>query len=141
MKHVRKILIVLFAMVLLLPLVAVTAQAVTIRSFVGYSAFVVVSSSMEPVMRPGDVILVRQVDGREIEIGDDVTFIRDAQGTVVTHRVIAREVRDGTVWFTTQGVNNRYPDAPIPAWNVIGRVVCVLPRWIGWPLGRILMWF
>ena len=71
---------------------------------------VVTSGSMEPAMPAHSLILVQEIDPRDVRIGDIITF--DPPGPIgrVTHRVVAR-ARSGLHWyFTTKGDANPAPD-------------------------------
>ena len=91
----------------------------------------VLTTSMEPAIPRGRVVVVSQrVSAAEIEVDDIVTFIRDQHGTIITHRVVEIETCEYlSFWFTTQGDNNQFPDAPFPAPHLIGRVRTTLPGW------------
>jgi signal peptidase len=94
-------------------------------------SYVVLSGSMaaepEPVINPGDVVVVSRVDPGEIASGDIITFSRDG-GTPTTHRVVDVRTSDGTPVFTTKGDNNEEADPqPVTADQVVGRVSFVIP--------------
>ena len=79
----------------------------------------VVSSSMAPWLLPGDeVTLLRQPLSR-LRCGDLVVVQRSAD--FVTHRLIL--VKSGKVY--TKGDRLPYLDAPVPAEQVLGRVVAI----------------
>lgn len=93
---------------------------------------VVLTGSMEPGIRPGDVVLIRKIS-KESEIyglkeEDVINFSRE--NFTVTHR-IKEVLRDeaGNISFCTQGDNNPAADvdAVIPN-NVNGIVVGVVPK-------------
>jgi signal peptidase len=100
------------------------------KMFMGYSYFTVLTSSMQDEIPKGSLILVRQTNPQEFEIGDNITFMRDA-ATSVTHKIIDiyENYQDsGARGFQTKGVNNTNPDKEIVyEANVVGRVILVLP--------------
>ena len=78
--------------------------------------FTVVTGSMEPVYKVGDVVISKEVDPSTINEGDDVVYLgekNDFKDKIVTHRVIKIENKDGEYYFTTKGVNNDYSDPVI----------------------------
>lgn len=90
-------------------------------------SYVVLSGSMEPALSPGDVVVVYGVSPAAVEEGDVITYQRDDQDVVVTHRVV-EVVRsdDGQRLFRTRGDANEEPDAePVPADAVTGRIPAV----------------
>ena len=53
----------------------------------GFRVFTVLSGSMEPTYHVGSLIYVKDVDYRQLEAGDVITFMLD-ENTVATHRII-----------------------------------------------------
>lgn len=95
-------------------------------SFAGYTAQIVLTSSMEEVIPKGSLVISEQVDPSTLQIGDDITYLV-SQTTTITHRIIGITERyedTGQRGFQTQGVMNDAPDKElVPAGNVIGKVV------------------
>lgn len=91
----------------------------------------VMTSSMEPELPVGSLLIIVPSEYDDIHIGDDITFVRDEKLTLVTHRVIAKD--DTTQKITTQGIANNTADAPTSYQNVVGRVVMHIPC-IGYPV-------
>jgi signal peptidase len=80
----------------------------------GYQMYFIRTGSMEPYLEPGDVIISKKYDGRELVSGEngDVITYRGSIGNraeLITHRVI--EV-DGDE-IITQGDANNIADSPI----------------------------
>lgn len=83
---------------------------------------VVYGGSMQPEINGGDLAIVKNVDPREIVVGEVITFYTD--GKFVTHRVVD-VLPNG---FVTKGDANNAPDIdPVYSNNVIGKVVFVVP--------------
>ncbi|MCL2865745.1 MAG: signal peptidase I, partial [Lachnospiraceae bacterium] len=96
------------------------------RHIAGFSAMRVLTGSMQSEIPQHSFIITRQVDPREIRVGDDITFMVSETRTV-THRVILiyEDYQDtGQRGFQTQGIENPTPDGEIvrPE-NIVGRVV------------------
>lgn len=91
-------------------------------------SYVVLSSSMEPTISPGDVVIVSETDPTTIAAGDVITYRQSASGTPITHRVLdVVETENGLV-FETKGDANEDPDPkPVDANAVIGTVVFTIP--------------
>lgn len=98
----------------------------SVRTFAGFSAFTVLSGSMEKEIPKGSLILVRQVDPNTLQVGDDITYMKDAE-TTITHRIveiIEDDPQTGQRFFRTQGIMNAEPDQElVAAVNVVGKVV------------------
>lgn len=90
---------------------------------------VIVTGSMEPMIKPGDVVMVEKLEGTEVREGDVIQFRLDK--ILVTHRVIA--ITEGSSrQFITKGDNNNSPDLePVDTAQVKGRVIRVVPK-VGW---------
>ena len=91
-----------------------------------YRMFTVVTGSMDPVYKVGEVVISKEVDPSTIKKGDDVVYLgekNDFKDKIVTHRVIKIENKDGEYYFTTKGVNNDYSDPVISSNQIYGKVV------------------
>lgn len=95
-------------------------------SFAGFSAFTVLTSSMESEIPKGSLVITKRVSANDLQIGDDITYMIN-ENTTVTHRIIGitEQYQDtGRRAFETKGVENKDPDEKIvPAANVVGKVV------------------
>ena len=94
----------------------------------GFSLMIVLSGSMEPVMMPGDVVVVAPVDPDSVAPGDIVSFWRHTseKDIIVTHRVIGIDAEGGT--FVTKGDNNNVADnVLLEKDDVIGKAVFLIP--------------
>ncbi len=79
----------------------------------------VISGSMEPLIRPGDIVVTQPMENAPLRPGDVVVVQR---GTAwVTHRVL-RAVASGC---STQGDNSWLPDEPVALADVVGCVVSI----------------
>ena len=96
-----------------------------VPDFAGVLPLIVLSDSMYPEIKGGDLIICKTIDGEDVEVGNIVSFYDPAGNgvTVVTHEVIERVVEDdGKVFFRTQGKNNNTADQIlVPMENVIAR--------------------
>jgi len=111
----------------------------------GYSFMNVMTWSMESAIPQGSMVIIRQVDPATIQIGDDITYTKDAE-TSVTHRVIGITENfegSGERGFETQGVDNDTPDfAIVPAVHVAGMVKAHIPKvgnWLEWLRGNLTL--
>lgn len=79
----------------------------------------------------GDLLLIRGVNPESLKVGDVIVY--EKGGTLIAHRILAVENRDGEIHFRTKGDGNPAPDiGSIPASSVRGKVVLVVPN-LGWP--------
>ena len=126
-KVVGWILTALLIVVLVFCVIVVVRVKNTNKPFLfGYATFYVVSGSMDPTIKVGDVILIERVSSPEdLEKGDIITFHGrggNLAGKVVTHRIISDGVVNGKI--TTCGdANHGIADDPITYDDVIGRYV------------------
>ena len=82
----------------------------------GYTYLEVVSGSMEPTIKIGDLILINtNIDNYDYHVDDIITF-RDEAGSLVTHRII--KVEENTV--VTQGDANNAIDGDILKKDIVG---------------------
>ena len=101
----------------------------------GKIPFIVLSPSMEPQIKSGDIIICQKIDPKTVQVGDVISFY-DPAGTgtsVVTHKVIERIEKDGKLFFRTQGINNSTPDRlPVSEDKVIAEYTGVRFALIGY---------
>ncbi len=102
---------------------------------------VVLTGSMEPELHVGSLLVIMPAEYDDIAIGDDITFVRDEELNLVTHRVIAKD--DENMTITTKGIANNIPDKPTIYENVLGKVRLSIPLigyigvWLSTPSGII----
>jgi signal peptidase len=99
----------------------------------GHPVMSVLSGSMSPVIRTGDLIVddpVTAAQAEHLQVGQIVSF-REAPGStsVITHRIVAVQVHDGMVSYVTKGDANNAADTPArPASDVVGVFSSDIPR-------------
>ncbi len=118
----------------LLGLVMLLALAtVVIPKLTGSTPLAILTSSMEPSLPPGTLIVVKPTPAEDVHVGDVVTHqFRSGDPAVVSHRVI--EITDSSAGgrtFVTQGDNNARPDAEMVPEQLRGVVWYSVP-FIGW---------
>lgn len=95
-------------------------------SLAGYRIFTVVTESMVPKYKVGDVILVKEEEKTNIQVGDDVTYmgkIGSYADKIVTHQVIEIEMgNDGLLKFHTKGIANEDEDPLVSEEQIYGVV-------------------
>jgi len=103
-------------------------------SVLGHPLLVVLSGSMTPTFRTGDVIIDHQVTAAQaghLHVGQIITFRSSTDSNqVLTHRILAVKTgSDGSVAYQTKGDANNAPDSELrPAANVIGLYQARIPR-------------
>lgn len=124
------LLIITFLLVILL--IVTRIQGKTPRVF-GYQLLRVSSSSMEPKLMVGDIILSKSIkDIESVEVGDIITYkgIKGSfAGKLITHEVVGAPAleSDGKFYLQTMGFANSYPDPVISEDQVVGEMVCEVP--------------
>ena len=94
------------------------------------------SHPFEHTLHLGDLIVVQGIAPEEIKVGpapygDIIVFRQQSGGELIVHRAIANDTVAGQLFFTTRGDGNTVQDpTPIPAGNVVGKVVMRVP-WVG----------
>ncbi len=132
--------------------------------FVGFSSIVlgwqfntVMSGSMDPTLKVGDIIVSQPANPEAIEVGDIITYYSPQLGKTIVHRVIEKHVGsevyassrpngDSQLYLKTQGDANENPDPEVvPAQNVVGKVGFHVPflghvlQSLKTPLGTVLL--
>lgn len=98
-----------------------------------FDAYVIVSPSMVPTIKIDDAIVVRREEGKNLEVGDIITFSSSDPsypGLTVTHRIVGKELSSsGKYLFRTKGDNNSIMDPSIvDENNVYGKVILKIPK-------------
>ncbi|XP_051196448.1 uncharacterized protein [Lolium perenne] len=130
-----------FLLVALVSLMLIPKGAMLVTG-VESPAMVVISGSMEPALKKGDMVFVHNMSNEPIREGEIVIFRVPGGEHPIVHRVIkVRELRDtGEIQILTKGDNNSVDDRFLYAdgqlWlqpqDIIGRVAGHLP-YVGWP--------
>lgn len=127
--------------ILLIPLlmynISLIIQAVTnptkTPNFFGIKTYVIVSGSMEPELNIGDIVIAKEVEADELQIGDIISF-RQGQ-SIITHRIVAINQEDEKTTYTTKGDNNNTEDTNLVEINLIeGKMIKKVPK-----IGKISM--
>ena len=118
--------------VILVPMLIINCTLI-IKSFInkdevpnigGVLPLIVLTDSMDPDIKSGDIIICQQTEAESIAVGDDISFFDPAgNGTsIVTHRVIEIVKEDGQIFFRTKGTNNNTEDRVlVPADKLVGK--------------------
>ncbi len=117
---------------------------VIIPKLSGGAALTVLTGSMEPTFKPGDVVVVEGVKQADVctafSVGDIVTYFpKPSDPVLISHRVVAKTIGDfddGTSCrLVTQGDNNSSTDEPISPAQVRGKFMYGVPK-----LGYVKQW-
>ena len=79
-----------------------------IPDFFGYKSFIIVSKSMEPNLKIGDAIFIKEVNENKINVNDIISF-HDGED-INTHRIKEISEENGIKYYTTKGDNNKKQD-------------------------------
>ena len=93
------------------------------RSIGGFRVFTIITGSMEPELKVGDVILVKEATFEELKLKDVITYESDDKGTegmIITHRII--DIDKESKKIITKGDANDVEDPAIDSSQVYGKV-------------------
>lgn len=95
---------------------------------------VIITGSMEPQIKPGDVILVKKITAMEdiekLSINDVIQFQRD--GVLISHRIIEIKKDDKGLVYKTKGDNNSGADVElVHPQDIKGTIKYNVPK-VGW---------
>jgi signal peptidase len=94
-----------------------------VPDFGGYLPLIVLTDSMYPDIKSGDLIICKTIDPNDVKEDMVISFFDpEGNGTaVVTHKVVEVLEQDGKRSFRTAGINNNTADRlPVPAENLVG---------------------
>lgn len=139
MKILKKLVSILSAIIFIICLALLAVVIVTPKSengakvvnVAGYSIMSVLTGSMEPNYKVGDIVIVKKTDTDELKNKDVITFYSsdpDMEGQIVTHRIIDITEENGQRLFETKGDNNKIADIEkVEENDVIGKVEGRIP--------------
>lgn len=109
--------------------VAVAVLLVLLRAS-GWRPLVVLSDSMVPAVRRGDVVLVSSVLAKDVRPGQVITFAAPSgrRGRTITHRIVDARREGDVLRFVTRGDANDAPERwSVPASGRLGLVRLTVP--------------
>ena len=116
------------ALIVLVGVVLGIVLAVNFGPALGHELIVVRGGSMEPAIGLGSVIDIVHVQPADLRPGDVVT-LKDAAGTLLSHRVNRVVSLPDGIYIETKGDANATPEAVlVPASQVVGRVDASIPK-------------
>ena len=96
-------------------------------SFLNYRIFTVVTGSMEPKYKIGDVLIAKAKDPSKVKIGDAISYLAtkgEVRNNVVTHEVVnITKDENGKYIFHTKGLTNLIEDPIVQEEQLYGVVV------------------
>lgn len=107
--------------------VIVMCSLLVLPEMAGFHMYHVISGSMEPTIKVGSLLYVREGKAEEIEEDDIIAFYSSLEdGSIITHRVVKNNVVSGT--FKTKGdANDKEDPTPVSYQNFIGKVTVKIP--------------
>ncbi|WP_078381954.1 signal peptidase I [Sutcliffiella halmapala] len=97
-------------------------------SIFGFKPLTVLSNSMVPAFKAGDVIIIREIEADLLEQGDIISFFNEEQ-TLITHRITSIAEENGERYFYTKGDNNNTVDEDVTvASMILGKEMFNIPN-------------
>lgn len=134
MKILKKLASIFSAIIFVICLALLAVVIITPKSengskvvnIAGYSIMTVLTGSMEPDYKVGDIVIVKKTVTDELKVKDVITFYYNdptMEGQIVTHRIIDITEENGQRLFETKGDNNQIADLEkVEEGDVIGKV-------------------
>ena len=115
-ETIKKVVNILLVILVLLFVLIVCMQRFSNNrlSFFNYRMFTVVTGSMEPRYKVGDVLIAKERDPEKVKVGDTISYLGEVgqfKDKVITHEVIEIEKNEkGEILFHTKGLSNIIED-------------------------------
>ena len=130
-RHIALTVVFAVLCVILIPILVINVTLIIksytnsdeVPKFGGYCPLIVLTGSMEPEIKSGDLIVCKQIDGEQVKVDDVIAFFDPASNnnSVLTHRVVEIVTEDGSLSFKTKGDANNAADSDlVPADNLVG---------------------
>lgn len=81
-----------------------------VPDIMGIKPFIVLTGSMEPTIKAGDLVMVKEVEIQELKQGDIIAFRHTREDVVLIHRIVRIDTKDGETILKTKGDNNQTED-------------------------------
>lgn len=97
-------------------------------SFAGYQIYNVLGGSMEPAIKKGSVVVLKQVNPESLLIDDVITFknINDSN-ELITHRIVSINNENGLSFITRGDANDVNDSLPVIADDIVGKTNFSIP--------------
>lgn len=117
--------------IILIPILVINLTLITksymnqgeVPSIGGVFPLIVLTDSMQPEIKSGDLIICHTVKADEVQVNDVISFF-DPEGngtSIVTHRVVEVLQEEEGIFFRTRGDNNNTDDRElVPEENLVG---------------------
>ncbi|MBR3696831.1 MAG: signal peptidase I [Clostridia bacterium] len=93
----------------------------------GFKPFIVLSGSMEPTIKTGDIVIIKNCDKDKLKTGDIIAY--KSGKSIITHRIDSVIEEDGEKKFITKGDNNNAEDKnPVSISSVEGIFIRRIPK-------------
>lgn len=128
LKIIGKIIYILLYVIILVTLLVVVIQRFSNNNITiaGFRVFNVATGSMVPEYNVGDIIVSKEIDPNDLQVGDNIVYKgekQDFKDKIVTHQIIEKREENGKIYFTTKGIANEEPDPEISEDQVYGKIV------------------
>lgn len=101
-----------------------------VPKIMGYAPLIVISGSMEPAIKLGDVIIIKERKAKDYHVGEVVSYLDG--NTVYTHRIVRMEGDQ----YILKGDRNNAEDDPVEKDLIVGKALFKLPY-----LGKLIVQF
>lgn len=91
---------------------------------------VILSGSMYPLFKEGDLVIVKKCNSDELSVGDVMEYKKENYSVI--HRIISISIKNGKKIIITKGDNNKDIDNPVYEEQVVGKMEFIIP-YIGYP--------
>lgn len=99
-----------------------------IPSVLGFRSMTVLTGSMRPMLKEGDMIITKNIDPSKIKENDVITY-KIGYNTLVTHRVVEVVEENGEMFFKTKGdANNTEDQGLIAPKDLVGTHLITIPK-------------
>jgi signal peptidase len=113
--------------------VVLMAGSILLPHFFGWRTDTVLSGSMSPTLRLGDLMVTEPVAADAIKVGDIITYRSPIDGSLVAHRVVEIQSQSELAFRTKGDANDRPDPYLVTSQNVVGVVKFSVPL-LGYPV-------
>jgi len=99
-----------------------------VPSIFGFMGLTVLSGSMEPQLKPGDLVVMKSSNPKKVKVNDVITY-QNSSNILVTHRIVDLVNEGEKVLFQTKGDANNVEDLGlVSSEDIIGSYLFHIPK-------------
>lgn len=133
-KIITSIICILLIFIIITSLIIMFRKAMNpdkVPSLFGYKVMVVLTGSMSPKIKPGDLVISKSISLNSVNIGTIITYMTKDK-LLITHRVVEIQDENGVEMYKTKGDANPVADVDLVSQDQLQGMYFTKIPYVGW---------